>query len=357
VIKPMLCHDAPHGDDGLPAVPTDEGWVIEKKLDGWRWIVRRGGGGVRCFGGRNGSEYSAPPLEAALAWLPPDTILDGELVTTEDGLAVSSALAHCPERLQYVVFDVLWLNGVDLCRKPWSQRRVFLEQMQDGFCSDVVASEVHNADPALHERWLAEGYEGSVAKRVTSVYAPGKRSWAWLKVKPQKTDEAVIVGFKDGKGALAGYAGAFEIRMLKSGALTSTATADDEQREAIKRDPASFIGKVIEVRHHGIFESGAPRHPIFDRMRPDRDPGEGPMQTPPKRRKKEVDVTAKADKAPARRQRNYRAMRDEKLQKVYAELRNGGDAAERCTSTGSGDLDADIATVEQLLGERGLVVR
>ena len=45
------------------------------------------------------------------------------------------------------------------------------------------------------------GFEGIVAKRKSSLYQPGKRSGAWLKIKTTKTAEFVVGGYTKGKGA------------------------------------------------------------------------------------------------------------------------------------------------------------
>src|ERR1700722_4682932 len=111
--KPMLCHGAPGKTVG--AVPTDGTWVMEPKLDGWRWIMVRGADRVRSYAGRNGTEHTgeAPAIEAALVCLPLDTIIDGEMVGGSYSATVSSALAN-KGSLLFVAFDVLKLDGVDV---------------------------------------------------------------------------------------------------------------------------------------------------------------------------------------------------------------------------------------------------
>jgi ATP-dependent DNA ligase len=47
---------------------------------------------------------------------------------------------------------------------------------------------------ADYETWVGWGGEGIVLKEPTSIYRPGIRSPAWLKVKPKLTLEAVVTG-------------------------------------------------------------------------------------------------------------------------------------------------------------------
>jgi len=52
------------------------------------------------------------------------------------------------------------------------------------------------------------GLEGVMAKRLTSIYRPGKRTKDWVKVKNVRTQEVVIGGWTPGQGNRAGTIGA-----------------------------------------------------------------------------------------------------------------------------------------------------
>lgn len=222
--------------------------------------------------GRNGSRTTAShEIDQALSQLCPDrlrggTVFDGELVS--EGKWGSRAGAA----KKLYLFDVLVDAGVDVMREPWDARRARLERqcmaLPDG---GPVALLPCLDDPErfddVHAQWLAAGLEGSVAKRRSSSYSPGSRSKnRWLKIKPQATAEALVVGYEMGKGKSNQHeAGALKIKMLESGAMTTTGfCVPVEKAEAA-------LGHVIEIRHHGVGASGKPRHPIFDRFRPDLD--------------------------------------------------------------------------------------
>lgn len=277
---PMLGKDAAKVD-GQVRLPVGPEWRIEKKLDGWRWIVHitteRGRKVVRSWSGRNGQERTGATLsiDLELSFLPDDTVLDGELILTEsDGRtgmggspAVSRALAH-GEPLTFVVFDVLRLAGTDLTANQWQTRRAYLDTMAKGFDGlHVRASEVAVASTALHEEWLADGFEGSMAKRINAPYRPGKRSDNFTKVKPQETAEAIVVGFIAGKGGIVGQVGAFEIRLIDTGVVTSVAVPPKLREEVTAHGADLWLGKMIEFAHHGIRDdSGKPRHPVKPRL-------------------------------------------------------------------------------------------
>lgn len=262
VPKPMLCHDLKGEASAIP-----HGWVIEQKLDGVRLMVVQTASGLRTYGGRNGNEHtgSAPEVEKALAWLPVGTVLDGELCRGEgknsyrpDGMQV--------EPLRYVVFDCPEICGVDNRPVPWRARRKLVEELvrQTDGPVDVTAA---TYDLAAHDRWLAEGFEGSVAKNPDGRYVD-KRSRDWLKIKPQATAEAVVVGHVMGKGKSNQHlVGALEVLMERTLAPTTVGYGCDVA------EAMAMKGQVIELAHHGISpKSGKPRHPSFRRVRPDRTP-------------------------------------------------------------------------------------
>jgi ATP-dependent DNA ligase len=365
-LKPMLCASADE-------VPESSDWAIEGKLDGWR-AVAHVNGDVRLFGGRNGSPYTGklPYVEDELArLLPADSAVDGELVGTEgwgdvQGVMTRGSGPHVPTKaipaLAYVVFDVVRLDGEDLRAKPWGERREKLEQALAGAVEHVRISPTGDSSARLHDEFVALGLEGSVCKRKDSRYVNG-RSPLWVKVKPVETIEARITGFKPGtKGsAFDGLVGAIEFQM-PSGAQSRCSGFDMRTRRALTENPDVFIGRTIEVAHQGLSADGKPRFPRFARFRPDRDgltPRERQIQeaiidtAEPKRTR--AQQVAAATRPATRRMRNYRAMKDDKLMRVMRELETQGEAYQRCVESGSGEPDADLAVVQGLAQERGLL--
>src|SRR5207244_4783081 len=68
----------------------------------------------------------------------------------------------------------------------------------------------------LSDATKRRGLEGVVAKRLESVYEPGRRSRAWLKVKNHNSQEFVIGGWAPGKGARSTSLGALLIGYYES---------------------------------------------------------------------------------------------------------------------------------------------
>jgi bifunctional non-homologous end joining protein LigD len=121
---------------------------------------------------------------------------------------VQARMADVP--ILYAIFDVVVLNGQTLFDKPWSARRELLESLKlDGASWQVPTAHLGaEAGREVFEATKETGLEGVVAKRVTSLYEPGKRSRNWLKVKHTKSQELVIGGWATGEGRRAGRIGA-----------------------------------------------------------------------------------------------------------------------------------------------------
>lgn len=193
------------------------GWVYEPKLDGIRAVATIKNGKVTLLS-RRGLDLSAayPSIVKQLSNLQMDMMLDGEIVALDakgrpsfqllqqrSGLSrdadVRSAETTVP--VFYYVFDLLYLGNKSLLKVPLADRKTLLHQ---SFITSEPVRLVENlaADGILaFDACLAGGLEGVVAKRSDSVYEPGKRSRAWMKVKATLSSDLVICGYTQGAGS------------------------------------------------------------------------------------------------------------------------------------------------------------
>jgi DNA ligase D-like protein (predicted ligase) len=188
--------------DSFPDSPQ---WLYELKLDGYRAIAFKRGGSVHLRS-RNDNDFSAryPGVVKALAKLPDNTVIDGEIIAFgQDGRPSFNALQNYgsgPAPVVYYVFDVLVLAGLDVMREPLERRRELLENKVLPKLSEPVryASSLDAALPVLVQSVKAQWFEGLVAKRRNSVYEPGLRSGAWMKMRVNRGQEFVIGGYTRG---------------------------------------------------------------------------------------------------------------------------------------------------------------
>nr|AOE46842.1 polydeoxyribonucleotide synthase [Streptomyces antibioticus] len=185
------------------------GWAAEPKWDGFRAQLAVHAGGRVLLRSRQGTDMTSafPEIrEAALAQLPADTGLDGELVVWESGrlaferlqqrLALRGTGAVDAARqwpAHYVVFDLVHA-GRNVTGWPYAQRRAALEAL---FADHGLAAPLtlcpSTTDPAVARGWLewtAAGLEGLCFKRLDEPYVRGSRSWRKYKVRA--TTEAIV---------------------------------------------------------------------------------------------------------------------------------------------------------------------
>lgn len=119
----------------------------------------------------------------------------------------------------------------------------------------------------------AENYEGAMVKTVSEPWI-GKRSYAWMKMKPEETEDVIVSSLKKGTGKYSETLGALIChRVLKGGKLGAQVQVSgmtDEQRAVWWMAPKRIVGKMIEVAFHEATEIGKLRHPRFVRIRTDK---------------------------------------------------------------------------------------
>jgi bifunctional non-homologous end joining protein LigD len=197
-LRPMLA-----GTD--PAATDDARDLVELKWDGYRALALVTGDGVRLQS-RSGRDITDdyPELRGLRrALLSQEAILDGEIcVLDADGKSDFQALQRHASPVRFVVFDILFRDGRWVTDFPLRERREILAVSVDTDHREVVVSDyVVGSGAALFAAAREQGLEGVVAKRLDSVYRPGRRSPEWRKVKTRQDDDLVIGGFTTGEGS------------------------------------------------------------------------------------------------------------------------------------------------------------
>ena len=115
----------------MPKLPNGSHWVYEVKLDGYRAIAVKSAGTLNLFSRRQNSFNRQYPLVfEALADLPDNTVIDGEVVALDEtGRPDFNLLQHYraeASRLFYFVFDLLIYESRDFRQLPLMERRRIL---------------------------------------------------------------------------------------------------------------------------------------------------------------------------------------------------------------------------------------
>jgi len=196
------------------------------------------------------------------------------------------------------VFDCLYLDGRPIVNEPLIRRRAWLV---DAIKKNPVyrVSEAMDEGMQLYKAAASVGLEGIIAKERASVYQPGKRSAAWIKIKTRQTADCVIIGYTKGKGDREATFGALQLGLYSKGELRyvgKVGTGFDERTakeilaelQKVKRGERPIKEKpvddsvtvwldpqlVCEVQYSMRVSTGNLREPVFVRLRPDKVPAD-----------------------------------------------------------------------------------
>jgi bifunctional non-homologous end joining protein LigD len=191
------------------------------------------------------------------------------------------------------VFDLLAFGGYDLRPLPLVRRKAILARVLPRVGPLKYVEHFAKDGEALYERVVQLGLEGIVAKKADAPYRAG-RSPNWLKIRADRTDDFVVVGFTRPKGSRSGF-GALDLGAYQDGKLVYagrvgsgfTAAQLKDVSAALERSvrpTPAFSGPVpheaghtwveptllAEVRYKEWTDEGLLRQPVFVRFRDDK---------------------------------------------------------------------------------------
>ena len=108
--------------------------------------------------------------------------------------------------LTLFLFDLLYLDGASLMDEPLARRAAALAAAVPGA---LLVPRLVTADPGAARRFLddalARGHEGIMAKALDAPYEAGRRGRRWLKLKPARTLDLVVLAAEWGHGRRRGW--------------------------------------------------------------------------------------------------------------------------------------------------------
>ena len=293
---------------------NDADWIFEVKWDGYRAIALMNHDKI-SLQSRNDKSFEEKfyPVHTALKSLNRQAVIDGEIVVLdENGISSFGALqnwrSEADGQLIYYIFDILWLNGKDLRKLPLARRReILIKQIRT---SDIIriSEGFDEKGIDLFNSVLELGLEGIIAKKKDSVYQEDARSRDWLKIKTQKRQEVVIGGYTLNEGSPKLFSSLL-VGVFQGDEFVYTGkigTGFDQRMQAdlmkrfkplvIKKSPFQFLPDInkpsrfrpdppvaravwlkpkmlCEVSFTEMTSDGVMRHPAFQGLREDKDPG------------------------------------------------------------------------------------
>jgi ATP-dependent DNA ligase len=196
----------------VESIPAGDGFLFEPKWDGFRAIVFRTADSVYIQSRdlRPLDRYFPELHDALIAQLPPQCVVDGEIViVTPHGLdfdALQLRLHPAASRVaklaaaspsSFVAFDLLAAGGESLLETVQHDRRTALERLLTGVRPPIYLTPM-TRDQAVAAEWLdrfeGAGLDGVIAKPEAEPYSPGKRTM--FKIKHARTADCVVAGFR-----------------------------------------------------------------------------------------------------------------------------------------------------------------
>lgn len=283
-------------EDAPETLGAPEGWRAEWKWDGIRGqLILRDG---QHFVWSRGEELMTdrfPELACALDFLPPGTVLDGEILAWKDEVPLpfnalqkrigrktvpKKLLTEAPVIL--LAYDLLEWDGQDLRERPLAERRNFLEQavaplppeapvrlsQHLAFGSWQELADLRNTARDAHA-------EGLMLKRAASPYLSGRKKGDWWKWKLDPlTIDAVMIYAQSGHGRRANLFTDFTFAVWQGNELVPVTKAysgltDAEFREIttwVRKNTQQRFGPVRQVTPYHVFEIAfegiheSPRH-------------------------------------------------------------------------------------------------
>ncbi len=209
-------------DGGTASLGAPSDWRAEWKWDGIRGqLIVRPGAFALWSRGEELITDRFPEFTALADFLPPGTVIDGEVLAWGDD--APRPFAHLQRRIgrktvpkklleeapaRILAYDLLEAGGEDLRAQPFDARRARLEAILAALPpnlpigpSPLVAIEDWSSLAAIRETARGRGAEGLMLKRGTSLYHVGRKRGDWVKWKldPWSVD-AVMLYAQSGSG-------------------------------------------------------------------------------------------------------------------------------------------------------------
>jgi bifunctional non-homologous end joining protein LigD len=291
----------------------DDGWVFELKYDGYRVVGGRTGDEI-TLRSRNGNDMARalPDITDALGRLPFEHfVIDGEVVVHDDAglpsfqrlqkrarltraVDIRRAVAELPATLY--VFDLLAFAGYDLRRLPLVTRKELLRELLPSTGVLRFSDHIIGRGKAFFELAESMQLEGIIGKRADGVYRSG-RSHEWVKIRASTVDDFVVIGLKASKSTRETF-GSLHIAQYDGDRLVYAGSVGTGLTPAHMKEVLSRVGDVtaerpsidnlprgkddrwvepsvvVEVRYLERTEGGQLRHPVFLRLRDDKQASE-----------------------------------------------------------------------------------
>ena len=233
--------------------PRGEEWVYEIKADGYRAQLHLEARDIKVYS-RTGLDWTEQfsSIAASAELLKANSfVIDGEAVVYgSGGLPDFQQLRRelgpkQSERVRYHAFDLLYLDGYDLRRVVYEERKRLLQRLLKGAPETFIYVEALAGDGSvILEKGCQLGLEGLIGKRLGEPYRSGRQE-SWIKLKCKKSETFPIIAFVEKLGARPRKVASLYVGRRENGKLLSAGKVRSGYTETTARELRERLDPVI----------------------------------------------------------------------------------------------------------------
>ena len=267
-------------------------WAVSRKIDGVRCSFYWKDGEVKSAS-RGGGDYDPSTYQLRehpkmIEWFKqhPDWILDGELYKHGKSLQQISGAARMEKTaagcdwLEYYVYDIMipelpFENRFGMLKilqgflgqdefnpeKEWTEEDLRVQVIPHVW---VEGNNKKDQIMGLHNQYVAEGWEGCVARDASKPYKYGGRGQEMVKFKMYQDAEFEITGLSEG---LRPEDMCFTLKTEDGIEFKAKPMGSRELKEQYREDLDKLIGKMATVKFFYLSDEGTPLQPVLKAIR------------------------------------------------------------------------------------------
>ncbi len=251
--------------------------LVDIKYNGGRVITQKSG----QFSRKGEVYHSIPHLYESMGFLfkkHPKLFTDGEGYNHEYRFKLNEImkllrksvhitpqdLKDSRDKIKYYIYDGYGWDNITAETKQFERRAALIKLLQDiPYIIPVTGKIAENEKEVwkIYQEYVDEGFEGAVV-RLDDVYSH-KRASCLLKVKPEDSEEGIIVDIQSGEG---NWAGAGKVITLRWNNMEFNATFKGDRDRCVQflKDKKQWIGREVQFFFNGKTGLGTPNFARMD---------------------------------------------------------------------------------------------
>jgi len=271
VVMPMLANNF---SDRKDKINWNEQIFVQPKLDGMRCLIIVKDGNIRLMSRAGKDIITMQHIIDAIKPIISQTsnyILDGELyahgLTFQENMRLLKKVK--PGETEKICFHMYDIVSTKVFNERYNFVKLVVDKINSTSIKLVPTSQIFNESDlnTEHQKYLEQGYEGSMVRINDKGYESNKNSQSLLKNKDFDDVSTVIIDIIPNDANPLHGTPIFEIKGNK---FKAGMKLPHEERAEWLSNKDEYIGKMAEIRFFGYSEDGIPRFPVCLGLRLDK---------------------------------------------------------------------------------------